>query len=319
MAGVWPNLDAADLELKVRTYLNEASADFYTQAEIWRWLSLAARNISQTALCVRRVLDAQTNGNVRTVNHNAHQVLAVEYIPSTGRRIFLQKITPLQLGHFPLDGVTPQYWYDFGGSIGIDPLPPSVYELRLFVADLAKMNVSVITDFTTGWTAGTGWTGGANAYHVNAASGDLTYNTTLSASTNYTFTVYVASIGTGGSLTPYVGTTTGTPITTVGYHTQNLVSSAGAPALKFTAVNSVEFDNLTILKEADYAAVGDQTELQPEWQHLMALYATYNGLLKDGKLGPARMLESIYYGELTYMKNQFVDIVPNGLDEQRQQ
>lgn len=318
MAGTYPNLDAADLELKVRTYLNEVTEKFYTQAEIWRWLSLAAQNIAQSSLCVRRVLDAQTNANVRTIACDAYKVLAVEYIPTTGRRIFLQKVNPLQLGHYLLDGITPQYWYEFGGSVGIDPLPTAVYEMRLFVADVAKINVASITNFTTGWTAGTGWTGGANAYHTGAPSGDFTYGTALSPAVRYTISFYVASLGTGGILTPYIGTATGTPITTIGYHTQNLLSSAGAPALKFTAVNSVEFDDLTILKKADFAAAADQTELNPEWQHLMALYATYSGLIKDGKIAQARILEAAHIGEIVYLRNHFVDILPNGLLEQMQ-
>lgn len=139
MAGTWPNLDASDLETRVRTYLNEVTADFFTQAEIWRWLSVAAKDTAQKTLCIRRILDAVTVNATRNVVTNAYKVLHVEYVPASGRAIMLTKVDPLRLGHYPVNGATPQYWYEFGANIGIEPIPDAVYNLRLYVADLPKM------------------------------------------------------------------------------------------------------------------------------------------------------------------------------------
>lgn len=317
MAGVWPNLDAADLETRVRTYLNEVSADFYTQAEIWRWLSVAVKDISQKTTCIRRILDAQTTSATRTVSVNAYKTFHVEYIPASGRSLMLTKIDPTRVGHFPLNGTAPQYWYEFGATIGIDPLPDATYELRLYVSDIPKMVAATYSTFASGWTAGTGWTASTAASHTGASSGDITSTTALVASTNYTFEFTVTSMGVGGSVTPYAGTTAGIPVTTNGYHTQNIISSAGTIYPKFTAVNAMSITALTLYKEADYAAVGDQTELPTMWQHLLALYATQSGLVKAKRYGASQMLESLYKNELAYLRQSMVETIPQGKNDQK--
>lgn len=95
MAGVWPNLDAEDLEARVRTYINEYTASFFTQVEIWRWLSLGAKDIAQKTTCIRRILDAITVASTRHVATDAYKVIHVEYIPASGRPQMLTKISPL--------------------------------------------------------------------------------------------------------------------------------------------------------------------------------------------------------------------------------
>ena len=321
MAGSWPNLDASDLETRVRTYLNEVTADFFTQAEVWRWLSVGAKDIAQKTLCVRRILDAVTASTVRNVATSAYKVLHVEYIPATGRALMLTKIDPLRLGHYPINGTTPQYWYEFGSNIGIEPLPDAIYKLRLYVADLPKMQHSVypITTWNTLWAkTGTGaWSHGAteNVYTgTDVQSGIDTYSTALVASTNYTFTITVSSVTTCG-LVITAGGTASPSMTTAGVHSVNL-TTGGTTSLTLTATTTatggLTVDDLYILKEADFAAVGDQIELDPAWQHLLALYATYCGLMKDRKYGPAQMLGSIYANELAYLRQSVVEVIPDG-------
>jgi hypothetical protein len=321
MAGSYPNLDAADLEARIRTYLNEVTPDFYSQADIWRWLSIAQKDIAQKTHCVRRILDTATVAATREVAVGAYKVFHVEYVPASGRPKMLMKIDPLRLGHYPVDETTyePRYWYEFGSNIGIDPLDPdTAYNLRVYISDMPKMNVLSFETWTesgdpTGWTDGaTDWTLGATAAHAGAGPTTLTYNTVLSASTNYTYTFTVSGVGAGGSVTAKAGTTAATAVTTNGVHTVNLTSSSGSPAVVLLGANTIVVDDLYIYKEVDFAAVGDQTELRSEWQHLLALYATYSGLMKDRKYGPAQMIESKYFNELAYTRQNIVEIVPDG-------
>jgi hypothetical protein len=137
----FPDMQESDLEIRVRTYLNEAVPNFFSSAEIMNWLSLAAKDIAENTTCVRRILSAQTTAATREVTFNAYKVFHVEYLPSTGRTLMLTKIDPLREGHYPADGTTPQYWYELNGSIGIEPIPDAVYNLRLYVADIPKMVV----------------------------------------------------------------------------------------------------------------------------------------------------------------------------------
>lgn len=327
MSGVYPNLDASDLEARVRTYLNEAAADFYTQAEIWRWLSLGVKDIAQRTTCVRRILDTQTAASTRTVSTNVYKVFHVEYVPSSGRKIALTKIDPLRTGHYPINGTTPQYWYEFGSTIGIEPIPDAIYNLRLYVADIPKMchTTYPITTWSSGWTGtGTGtWTNGTTAAYVGTTGqvGINTWGTSLAASTNYTFSFTVSDISNCG-LVLSAGTTNSVSITTNGVHTVNLTSSSGTPALTFTATMSgatggVTVDDLYILKESDFASTGDQTELPCMWQHLLALYVTYNGLIKDKRYAQAQMLESLYKNELSYLRYNIIEIIPDSNNDLR--
>ncbi len=230
----------------------------------------------------------------------------------------LTKIDPLRIGHYPINGTTPQYWYEFGATIGIEPLPAAVYDLRLYVTDLPKMLTLTFTSFTEGagataWTdSATGWTCGATVAHAGTGPDTLTYNTTQTPSVNYTLMFTVSGVGTGGSVTPYLGATAGVAVTTNGYHTQNILAPSGTPGLILNASNTIVIDDLYVYKEADYAAVGDQTELPPMWQHLLALYATWNGLMKDKRIGPAKMLESIYNNELMYLRQNIIEVIPDG-------
>jgi hypothetical protein len=322
MAGTWPNLDASDLETRVRTYLNEVTADFYTQAEIYRWLSVATKDIAQKTLCVRRILDAVTADGVRNVATNAYKVLHVEYIPSSGRERMLTKIDPLRTGHYP--GVVvgtegaPLYWYEFGSNIGIDPIPDATYKLRLYVADLPKMNtpyngIAFVEGASANqWTDGaTAWTCSTTAAHAGTGPTTLTANTALAAAnTNVTFVFTVDSVGTSGSVTPSCGAA-GVAVTTTGVHMQTLAATTPWKAV-LTGANTIVISGFYAYVEADYAAATDQTELSTAWQHLLALYATYGGLTKDRKYGPAQMLEAIYNNELGYLRQNMVEVIPDG-------
>jgi hypothetical protein len=300
---------ASALETRVRTYLNEVTAHFYTQAEIWKWLSVAAKDISQKTLCCRRILTAATGGNnVRQVTTNAFKVRNVEYVPSTGRPKMLAKIDPLQIGHYPVTGATPQYWFEHK-NIGIEPLPDAIYNLRLYVADVAKLKTT--TDLDVNWTAGARWTLGDTAIHAGASS-TLTYTAGISSGANYSFEFKVTGIGAGATLKIAAGTVEGSSVTVNGHHTQNIV--ANGTTLVLTGVGTLTIDNFTIYKEAAISAGTQEYELGGEWDHNLALYATYSGLIKDKLYVPAMMLMSIYGNEFEFIRQNIFEVIPDGRD-----
>lgn len=143
MAGTYPNLSASDLETRVRMTLNEVTADFYSQAEIWRWLSDSVTDIAQKAQLPQRIIDKKTTSGVRTVVTDCYRVDYVEYVPSTGQRLALRAIDPLKLGHYKLDGTKPQYWFQYNGSVAIEPVPDGEYYLRLYVSDIPGIQHSM--------------------------------------------------------------------------------------------------------------------------------------------------------------------------------
>jgi hypothetical protein len=317
----WPNLTANDLEGIIRTYLNEVTAKFYTQAEIWRWLSAGASDISDKASCVQRFLYRETGANVRTVEISALKAHYVEYIPLVGRSIMLTQIDPLKVGNYPLTPGSnlPKYWYEYGERIGIEPLPTAIYPIRVYVSDLAKMVSLTFETFSSGagatqWTAGAGWVCGDNAIHSGASS-NLTYNTALTENSNYTLEYRVVGASATGSMTIYLGTNQATTITEDGYYMESMEALGAAPALKITAANDIIIEELYVYKEVDYAATTDQIELESGWQHLLALYATMNGLIKNKEPAAAQLLQTIYSNELAYVKQNLINITPSGRDD----
>jgi hypothetical protein len=307
----WPKLTASDLESLSRIYLNEATAKFYTQAELYRWFSVGVSDIASKAGAVQRILNAQTGASVRTVDFNALKVQFVEYVPSSGRSIMLTKIDPLKIGNYPITGTAPQYWYEYGTQIGIEPLPNAVYQLRLYVSDIAKMIVFDNAGYASGWTAGAGWTAGDNAIHTGASS-DLTYGTALTEGANYTIELRITGVGTGGTVTPYLGSMTGVPITGNGYYMQTITALGGTPALKFTAANDIIIEDLYVYQEVDYAAAADQIELESAWNPLVALYGAMKGLSKNKEVNAAMLLNTIYTNEMAYIRQNMVDVKPDG-------
>jgi hypothetical protein len=309
MAGAFPNLDMSDYETRVRTYLNEVTANFYTQAEIWQWLGIAAKDISQKTLCVRRILTNSTTSLTRNIVTNAYKVLNVEYIPSSGRPIMLPMVDPLRTGHWPIKDTVPQYWYEHGSAIGIVPVPDAIYNLRIYIADLAKLIIEPV--WTTDWTAGARWVLGDTAIHSGASS-DLTYTAGITNGANYTFEFNVTGVSSTATLKLTAGTVEGTTITTNGWHCQSLI--ANGTTFKLTAVNDVTINDFTIYKEADISATTDRYELAPEWNQSLALYATYYGLIKDRQYGPAALLNSLYSNEFSYLQQNIVEVIPDGQD-----
>jgi hypothetical protein len=162
----------------------------------------------------------------------------------------------------------------------------------------------------TQWTAEAGWVDGA---HTGTESSTV-FNTALTASTNYTVEFKIDGVGTGGTITPHIGTSDGYPVTRAGYHAQTITSSAGSPTLKFTATNDLTLSDISLYKLADYAADADQIDLPSEWHPLQSLYSTWQGLLKNKEYGAAGLIETIHGNEIAYLKQAIVDVIPDGRD-----
>jgi hypothetical protein len=327
MAGVWPNLDLSDLETRVRTYINEVTASFFTQAEIYRWLSVAAKDIAQKSLCVRRIIDAVTANATRTVTTNVYKVLYVEYLPASGRPVMLAKIDPIKVGGVPLNGTAPQYWYELGNTIGIEPVPDAIYNLRLYAADMP--HICYATQYPVyNWTGTPTWTGSGTGTFSNAATQNAYTGTTgqvgidtassiLAATTPHVFWFTLSGVSNCG-MTISAGTTASQIFNTNGHHCCKLTSAGNTNCVITTtmtgATGGITITNLYIAKEADFAAATDQTELTAAWQHLMVIYATAKALRKDRKAAAAVMLEDVYAKEVEYLKQNIVDIIPDGKD-----
>jgi hypothetical protein len=244
---------------------------------------------------------------VRTIATNLYSIQTIEYKPTSGPAHALPNMDPLQLGHYKLDGTTqPQGWYEYGHTVGIEPLPDAVYPLRLFIMDISRLIIE--PEWTVDWTPGARWVVGDTAIHTGASS-DITYKTPVTNGGNYTLEFQVTAIDPAATLLITGGSVEGALIPDARWHMQNIIPNG--ITLKLTAVGDLTIGALTIYKEGEISAGTDRFDLGPEWNHSLALYATYNGLLKDRRQDAAIMLMSMYSGEFDYMFTNVVAMSPD--------
>ena len=120
--------------VSVRAILAETTASFWTDAILTAYINEGQRVIAERGGVYRTTKTVNTTNLVRTVSFTGYKCLAVEYNSKA-----LIKITPLQAGHTKLEDtglVYPQYWFEYGAVIGIDPIPADIYALTLYVADI---------------------------------------------------------------------------------------------------------------------------------------------------------------------------------------
>lgn len=135
------NFDMTDLKLRLRDFLAEPVAAFWSDVELEDIINEIQRDIAHTACCYQKIdTPIVTEANVRTVPglQDAYRIAAMEYFPSTGYSYALRKILPRQIGHVAdATDLTPQCWMEYGATAGIDPLPASAHALAAYLCSPA--------------------------------------------------------------------------------------------------------------------------------------------------------------------------------------
>ena len=132
----------------LRTLLDEVTASYFTDAQLKLYINHAIRDIASVSGCIRHIDTATVTNATRTVSFNGYKVVAVEYTPLSGSPSYLVKINPQQVNHLNPNSVEPEFWYEFGTSIGIEPLPTATYSnsLQLYIEDYPSAEMSVDTE-----------------------------------------------------------------------------------------------------------------------------------------------------------------------------
>ncbi|MFH1147971.1 MAG: hypothetical protein V1736_09740 [Pseudomonadota bacterium] len=61
----------------------------------------------------------------------------------------LLKILPTNVGHIAIDGTAPQYWFQWGNNIVIEPVPDAAYSLTLSISDYPTAELTLTTEYPT--------------------------------------------------------------------------------------------------------------------------------------------------------------------------
>jgi len=139
--------DLSDLRTRVLTITNEAStSSIFTSTVLNRFINDAERDIAAKTGCLEHIDSLTTTASTRSVPFSGYKVKNLEYIPVSGTRIGLPKITLKHFGRLPLTGATPQYWTQWGGFVLIEPIPDSAYTLYATISDYPLVEMSSDTD-----------------------------------------------------------------------------------------------------------------------------------------------------------------------------
>ena len=142
--------DLSDLRMRVLTITNEAStSSIFTSTVLNRFINDAERDIAAKTGCLEHIDTLTTTASTRSVPFSGYKVKNLEYIPVSGTRIGLPKITLKHFARLPLSGATPQYWTQWGGFVLIEPIPASAYTLYATISDYPLIEMSSDTDEPT--------------------------------------------------------------------------------------------------------------------------------------------------------------------------
>ncbi len=117
----WPDL--TDIQTAVRNILGEPTALKWTDAEIKRFINDGVRDIAIKTGCIESIVTLTTVASSRYVPFAGYKINSLEYQPGSGNRVGLQAITPKMLGHLTPNGVAPQFYFQWGDQIVLEPKP----------------------------------------------------------------------------------------------------------------------------------------------------------------------------------------------------
>jgi len=124
----------SDIRTATRDLLNEATARFWTDAELNGYINDGLREIAEFSGCIQNTDAKTTTASARTVSFDGYDIAAIEYKPTTGRWTSLVQSDPLQ--NAQLVGTEPQRWFTGNGTATIEPTPDATYNLNFYVNDV---------------------------------------------------------------------------------------------------------------------------------------------------------------------------------------
>jgi len=133
-----------NLITRIRDLLNEDTATFWSDTELIRIINDVVREIGILGKCIERTETISTTSGTRLTSYTSHTVVFAEYLGATP--LGLIRIHPKQVGHVPLNGTTPQYYFIKDGYVGIEPLPDATYSIRLYTLDYPSREMSINTE-----------------------------------------------------------------------------------------------------------------------------------------------------------------------------
>ena len=123
----------------IRDELNELSTVRLSETELGAIVNDGYKDASVKSLAYEKKI-AKTNiaaGErlISLAGENVIKINYVEYDLGSSGCVGMVKITPSMVGFVPIDGYTPQYWYQFGDFLVVEPVPDvGTYDLNVYAS-----------------------------------------------------------------------------------------------------------------------------------------------------------------------------------------
>jgi len=131
-----------EIRTRIRDLLNESTADFYTDAEINRWINDGERDIAEKGNALCHIDTISTTSSTRTLAFVGNKVAFLEYTYATDQGLGLKRITANQIGKLADNATSPQRWYFSGNNVAIEPEPDATYSLSAYIYDYPSTEMS---------------------------------------------------------------------------------------------------------------------------------------------------------------------------------
>ena len=143
-------LNLGTIRTLVRSNLNETSFTPITDAELNAIVNDGYINVAVKALCYEQKIPVNNiPSSVDLIPLAGYNIVKVNYIEYSSPDLPLAMISvnPQTIGHVTIDGSSPQFWFQWGNYVKIEPLPDtSTYDLNLFVSCYPALPMIADTD-----------------------------------------------------------------------------------------------------------------------------------------------------------------------------
>lgn len=120
-----------NIEYQIMSELSEHPPDTISSADLINAINDGLKDVTAKAFCVEEATIVSTSIGNRFILVDGYGVNSIELVSSG---LGLEQVIPQVLGHCNIDGNSPQFWFQWGPYVVIEPVPDAVYQLRLFSA-----------------------------------------------------------------------------------------------------------------------------------------------------------------------------------------
>jgi hypothetical protein len=138
---------ASDIITEVRSYLNESTASFWTDAELLKYIDAGLKDLVARTHCTQDLAKIQLSGNSREYTWSgASGYVAIEdrvFFFNSGTSKYHKMIRDETIAGRTSETGQPEYWHESNGKIYFWPTPSSTYSGHTVYMDYVPIHTAI--------------------------------------------------------------------------------------------------------------------------------------------------------------------------------